>query len=145
MALFENQKREVEAMLCLSAVLIGAGASLIWNYYKLKKRNLQPVQARITELYSRQLSKETKILRGSRFTYYPVVTYSLDGKENIRRCNVNASGANAFKPGDEMTLYLDPSTGAVLETPARLFPLILGIIILVTGLLAGLSILSVIL
>ena len=143
LALFENQGKEVPAMLCLTAVLIGGGASLLANYIILKRKNLQTISAEIVELYTRQISKETKILRGSKYTYYPVVKYELDGKENIRRCNINSSGSNTFKVGDTMNLYLDPATGAVLEKKASLTALLFGAALLIAGVLAGVSILSV--
>ena len=145
LALFENQGREVPAMICLSAVLTGAGISLLWNYLRLKKKNLQPLEAEITQLYTRQISKETKILRGSKFTYYPIVRYTVDGKENIRRCNINSSQENSFKIGETITLYLDEETGKVLEKNASIGMAVGGALVLIAGVLAGVSILSVIL
>ena len=143
LALFENQGREVPAMLCLTAVLIGGGASLLVNYFSLKKKNLQTISAEIIDLYTRQISKETKILKGSKYTYYPVVRYELDGRENIRRCNINSSGSNSFKVGETMNLYVDPATGAVLEKKASLPAAVCGAALVIAGVLAGISILSV--
>ena len=143
LALFENQGREVPAMLCLTAVLIGGGASLLVNYFQLKRKNLQTVTAEIIENYSRQISKESKILKSNKFTYYPIVRYELDGKENIRRCNINSSSVNTFKVGETMNLYVDPATGTVLEKNARLPAAICGALLVIAGILAGVSILSV--
>lgn len=144
LALFENQGHEVRAMACLTAVLIGAGAGMIWNYVSLKRRNLQELDAEITDVYSRQISRESKLLRGSKYTYYPVVRYILGGKENLRRCNINSSSRNSFQTGEHMTLYYDPGKQAVMEKHANVGVLAAGIVILVIGLLAGGSILSVI-
>ncbi len=145
LALFENQGKEVPAMSCLALVLAGAGIAMVWNYIKLKKLGLQEVDAEITDVFKRQISKETKILRGSKFTYYPIVRFNAGGKENIRRCAVNSSREDSFKIGEKMKLYLDPASGNVLEKHASPVVLITGILIAVSGILAGASILSVVL
>ncbi len=145
LTLFENQKREVEAMICLTIILLGAGVSLLWNYFSLRKRNLQKIEGEITEIFTRQLSRETKIWRGSKFTYYPIVKYVLNAQEFSRKCNINSSGKNTFKIGDKFDLYYDPESGAVLEKHAHVGLLISGTIIFAIGALAGLSILSVVL
>ena len=145
LALFQNQGKEVPAMLCLAAVMAGAGLSLLVNYLRLKSRHLIPVTAEVTDIYKRQISKATKILRADKFTYYPVVRYVLDGKDNLRRCNVNSSSEKSFQIGDTMSLYADPKTGAVLEHPARLGLAIFGALLIVLGILVGLSTLSVLL
>lgn len=145
LALEENQGREIPAMICLAILLIGAGVNLTVNYVLLKKRNLQTIDAEIIEIYTRQISKETKILRGSKFTYYPVVRYELNGQENLRRCNINSSGKNSFKKGEHMQLYYDPQKQVVLENHARTGAAVCGIILMIVGALAGVSILSVIL
>lgn len=143
LAMFENQGREVEAMICLTLIMTGAGISLLTRYFSLKKKNLQKISAVITDIYTRQLSKETKIWKGAKFTYYPIVKYELNGKENIRRCSINSSGEKSFKVGDTLSLYLDPKTGAVMEKHAHPGMLIAGVVLTVLGILAGLSILSV--
>ena len=143
LALEENRGHEVPAMACLAAVLAGAGISLVWKWADYRKRRLQELPAVITGLYSRQISKESKIVKAARFTYYPVVRYTLDGKETVRRCNVNSEREKSFKVGDTITLYYDPETGDVLEKNARLWMLIAGVLLAGAGILAGASILSV--
>ena len=140
LTLFENQKREVEAMTCLTIILIGAGISLLWNYFSLRQRNLQVIEAEITEIFTRQLSKQTKIWKASKFTYYPIVKYEINGREFSRKCKINSSGQNTFKIGDKMNLYYDPSDKVILEKHAHIGLLISGTIIFVIGALAGLSI-----
>ncbi len=145
LALFQNRGDEVKAMICLAVVLAGAGVSLLWQYFKLKKKNLQTLTAEIIEIYNRQISKETKILRGSKFTYYPIVKYVIDGRENIRRCNINSSSDRSFKVGETMELYYDAAAGTVYERNAKTGMAVAGLILLIVGILAGISILSVIL
>ena len=143
LALEENRGKEIQAMLCLSAIFIGAGLNLVLNYRSLKRRGLQPVDAVITEVYTRQISRETKILKGEKYTYYPVVRYELDGKECIRRCNINSSGPNTFQTGGHMTIYYDTQSQTVLEKHARAGAAVVGILLVLVGTLAGASILSV--
>ncbi len=69
--------------------------------------------------------------------------YELNGKENIRKCNINSSNAKSFKVGERMTLYYDSEKRAVFERQANRFVMAVGILLIVTGALAGLSILSV--
>lgn len=145
LALEQNQGNEIPAMICLSLIFLGAGVNLIVSYLSLKKRGLQPVDAVITDIYTRQISRETKILKGAKFTYYPVVRYELNGKENIRRCNINSSGPNTFQTGEPMKLYYDPASGTILEHHARTGAAVAGVLLVVIGLLAGASILSVVL
>lgn len=145
LALEQNRGHEVQAMACLSLILIVAGINLTINYIRLKKCGLQPLDAEITDIYVRQISRETKILKGAKYTYYPVVRYELDGQQNIRRCNINSSGQNTFQTGEYLTLYYDPGSGTVLEKHARVGAAAVGIVLVLTGLLSGASILSVIL
>ena len=142
LALEENRGNEVRAMICLSLVIFGAGVCMIKNYVSAKRRGLVPLEGEVISVYTRQLSKGTKIIKSDRFTYYPIVRYSLDGKENIRRCSINSGSEKAFKPGDRMKLYYDPEEGAVFEKNAGPAILIAGIALSAAGLLAGISILS---
>ncbi len=144
LAMYENQKREVEAMICLTLILVGAGAGLLWNYFSLRRRNLQRIDAEIIDIYTRQLSQGTKILKSDKFTYYPVVKYEAGGRENIRRCSINSSSIKTFRIGDKMNLYYEASTGAVLEKHAHIGLLLAGSVIFLLGVMAGLSILSVV-
>ena len=145
LALEENRGNEIQAMICLSLLFLGAGINLTADYILLRKRSLKPLDAEITDIYTRQISRETKLWKGAKYTYYPVVRYELDGKENIRRCNINSSGRNTFQPGDHMTLYYDAQSQEVLEKHARTGAAIVGILLVLVGVLAGASILSVVL
>lgn len=145
LALYENMGREVPAMTCLAAILGGAGIILLYQYFRLKGRGLQAVEATIIEIFTRQISKSTKIIRGDKFTYYPVVSYELNGKKNIRRCNINSSGEKTFKVGEKMTVYYDPRKRVIIEQHAKLSLLIWGIALLAAGIVSGLSILAVVL
>lgn len=144
LALEENRGKEIQAMLCLAIVFAGAGVNLIVDYVLLKKRKLQTIDAVIADIYVRQISKETKILKGAKYTYYPIVRYELNGKENIRRCNINSSGQNTFKTGESMKLYYDAQAQTVLEKHARAGVAAVGVFLVLIGILAGASILSVI-
>ena len=139
LAYWQNQHEEKKAMACLCAVLVGAGVFLLVRYFAMKKRNLRELDAEIVEVYSRQLSRDTKILMSSKFTYYPVVRYKLDGKDNLRRCSINSSNEKSFKVGDHMTLYYDEERKTVTESHARPGMLVAGIIVLGLGIAASAS------
>ena len=102
LAYWQNQNDQEKAMACLCAVLAGAGILLIARYFALKKRNRRALDAEVVEVYSRQLSKESKLLTSSKYTYYPVVRYKLDGKDNLRRCNINSSNERS---GDSFNVF----------------------------------------
>lgn len=141
LALAENKGQDTRALLCLVLVFILAGGNMLISYIQLKKKALTPVEAEITGTFKRQISKETKILRGSRFTYYPVVRYTIDGQENTRRCLINSSDEKAFKTGETLTLYYDPKTKTILEKNAKLITAIAGAALLIIGLISVISLL----
>lgn len=142
LALFQIQGKEIPAMTCLSLLLIGAGAGMIGNYISLKKKNLEQLDATITGIYERQVSKPGRFSGNGRFTYYPIVSYEQNGKTMTRRCNVNSGRKESFRIEDTIKLYYSPAEDDVRERGANMIVLIAGIIILVLGLLAGISIIS---
>ena len=144
MALFQNQGKEVLAMTCLALLLTGAGLCMILNYVSLKKKNLETVSAEIVEIYERQISKPGRFSGSGRFTYYPIVRYEKDGVSTLRRCNVNSSRKESFRIGDNVKLYYSPSEDGIREKHANPIILAAGILCVACGILAGLSILSVI-
>ena len=143
LALAENRGNPKAAMVYLCTIMLGAGFALLFHFIDLKKRNLSPISAKIIDIYARQLSKETKIICGSRFSYYPVVEFLLDGKKNIRRLIVNSSRKDSFKQGASIMLYYDAQEKTVLEHKAEPAALIAGIALLAAGLLSAASLLSV--
>ena len=143
LALFQTQGKEIYAMLCLSLILIGVGVSMISNYIFLKKKDLQPVTSEITGIYERQISKQGKFSGGAKYTYYPIVKYEINGNEALRRCNVNSSREDSFKIGDTIKLYYSPSEAGVREKGPNLAVLVIGILSLICGLFAVISIISV--
>ena len=143
LALEENRGKEIPAMVCLAIILLGAGIVLILHYISMKNRNLQELKGVIIGRFSRQISKETKIIKANKFTYYPIVKYTIDGKESIRHCNLNSSNEKSFAEGDEYILYYDPARKTVLEKRAQINHLVIGIVLAVIGALAGISIISV--
>lgn len=142
LALFQIQGKEISAMTCLSLLLIGAGAGMIGNFISLRKKGLRTIEATITDIYERQVSKPGRFSGNGRFTYYPIVNYDLDGTSMMRRCNVNSGRKDSFRIGDTIKLYYSPSEGDVREHGPNMLILICGIVTLILGLLAGISIIS---
>lgn len=145
LVLEENKGNELAAMCCLALVLLGLGGNLVCDYVSMKRRGLVRLEGEIIDVHKRQISKETKIIKGAKYTYYPVVKYALDGEINIRHCNVNSSGERTFKLGDSMALYIDPSTQQVLERKAGVLESVLGVALTLLGVLVAASLVSVLL
>jgi hypothetical protein len=143
LVLEENKGRELPAMLCLALILLGLGINLVADFVSMKKRGLVKLEGEIIDVHKRQISKETKILKGAKYTYYPIVRYALDGVQNIRHCNINSSGANTFKAGDTIELYVDPNTYQVLERKAGIVQPIIGTVLTGLGVLVAASLISV--
>lgn len=139
LALFQNMGRQVPTMVVLASLLLGAGGCLLWRYFSLKARGLEPIDAVVKEVYARQISKETKIMRAAKYTYYPIVTYTLHGRENTRRCSANSSGEKTYQPGAKLRLYYDPQRRIVVEQGAKTSVLVWGVILLVLGLVSLVS------
>lgn len=144
LALFDDRGEQIYAMICLSLVMIVAGVTMVTHTILLKKRNLKPVEATITNTFKRQISKESKILKGEKFTYYPIVRYTIDGQEYVRRCDVNSSRESTFPIGEKITLYYDEARHLILEKKENMLALAAGIVITIAGILAAASIFSVI-
>jgi hypothetical protein len=143
LVLEENKGNELPAMLCLALILLGLGINLVADFAAMKKRGLVKLEGEIIDVHKRQISKETKILRGAKYTYYPIVRYVLDGATSIRHCNINSSGANTFKAGDTIELYIDPNTFQVLERKAGIVQPIIGTVLTGLGILVAASLISV--
>ena len=144
LVLFQDQGKDVYSMTTLTVLLLGAGVCMIYHYLKIKRKKLMPIEAEITDTYSRQISKSTKILRGDKFTYYPIVKYRIGNTENILRCHVNSEQESRFKSGDTITIYYDEENNQILEQKEKLSTLVGGIIFAVLGIAAGLSVLAVV-
>ena len=67
LALFESQKKEVEAMICLTLIFIGSGISLLYKYFSLKKKNLKPVEAEIIDIHKKP-GQTPSVLKDTRRT-----------------------------------------------------------------------------
>ncbi len=144
LALFQTQGKEISAMACLSLILICAGAAMITNFFFLKKKNLRHLDGTIVDVYERQISRQGRFSGGAKYTYYPIVRFTLDGVTTLRRCNINSSRKESFRIGDDYHLYFSPEENAIREKKSNPFVLAAGLVCFLCGVLVGLSILSVI-
>ncbi len=142
LSLWQNQNKPVHAMTTLAIILAGAGICMVYHYVRTARKRLVPVEAEIIDTYSRQISKSTKIVRGDKFTYYPIVKYSVNGHDGIRRCHMNSDSEKLFKIGDTITLYYDEATKRISEEREKLSVLIGGIILVALGCLIALSVIA---
>ena len=142
LALWTNQGNEVYAMGCLAALFMGAGACLVHNYVNVSRMGLKPFEAEIIDTYKRQISKSSKILRGDKFIYYPVVKYEMNRSENIMRLHVDSEYEKTFPIGDKIMLFYDEKTQQIREKNAQPIQLIIGLMLLILGIAVAFSILT---
>lgn len=113
----------------LAFLLIIVGLGLILAYYKTKSRDLEPINAQISDVLKWQSGQKKKWSNPS-VSYYPILKYSLNGKEKIMRSRYNSSTATNYKVGKEITIYKDKKTGEILEHRARKSMLIIGVFLI---------------
>lgn len=142
MALEQNRGNTTIAMAYLALFLVGAGGMLMQDYISLKIKRLQPIRARVISLYDRQISKNSKILSSEKHTFYPVVSYELEGQENIRRCQMNSGNEKDFPVGSELILYYDSGKKQVTEKDANLVRLMFGALMAAFGIFSLLGFLG---
>ncbi|WP_031549691.1 DUF3592 domain-containing protein [Oribacterium sp. FC2011] len=139
-ALWTNQGNEIYAMGSLGLLFMGAGVCLIYNYVSISRMGLKSLEAEIIDTYKRQISKSTKILRGDKIIYYPVVKYEMNRNENIMCLHVNSEYEKTFPIGDKITLFYDEKSHQIRENNAKPIQLIVGILLFALGVAVALSI-----
>lgn len=137
LAYYQNEEDPMKVMFCLALLLIGAGLSLTVQYILDQRKKIQKLDAEIIEIYGRQLTTDSKLIKSGRNTFYPVVQYELNGKVHIRRCHVNSNDEKTFQVGAHMTLYQDADTMLITEKRRKIGTLVAGIVLLLIGILAG--------
>ncbi|MBR1938422.1 MAG: hypothetical protein IJ836_05665 [Spirochaetales bacterium] len=142
LAFYQNRGEQIPAMICLAAIMIASGISLIVNYVSLKQKKLEVVEGVIKDIYERQISKKGRFTGPAKFTYYPIVQYEIEGLEAIRRCNVNSARKDSFKIGSSYKLYWSPSENGIRERCESKVLMIIGILLSTVGILAGASIIA---
>lgn len=142
LAYYQNKGEQIPAMICLAAIMVASGISLIVNFVSLKMKKLELVEGVVKDIYERQIAKKGRFTGSAKFTYYPIVEYSLEGLESKRRCNVNSSRKESFKVGEPFKLYWSPTENGIRERCANTVFLVGGILLTVAGILAGASIVT---
>ncbi len=145
LAFYQNKGDQIMAMTFLVLLFIGSGLSLTIRYIFSRKKKVRVLEAEVIEVYSRQLTKDSKIIKSGRNTFYPVVRYEQDGVECIRRCHINSSSEKSFPIGSTMKLYQDMDTMLVTEKQRNRGTFAVGVLLLLIGILAGSSLIAVLL
>ena len=104
-----------------------------------KKKNSKAAAAKKAGIMRTLFFKENKDYDPSKGA-----TYELNGRKNIRRCNINSSDQKTFKPGDTLELYYDPKMRIVVEKGPKTSVLVWGILLLAVGAVSGVSLLTVV-
>lgn len=137
LAFYQNENDQIKAMFYLVLLMIGAGVSLTTHYILDQRKRIRKIDAEIIEIYGRQLTTDSKLIKSGRSTFYPVVRYELNGKACIRRCHINSNSEKTFQVGDHMILYQNMDTMLVTENCRKIGTLFAGIALLTVGILAG--------
>lgn len=102
----------ISAILALLLLLVGT--ALIASYIRDRKKETEEVPAVIAEILKWQPSEKKKWSSPSA-SYYPILKFTLDGRERTMRSRYNSSTASSYKKGKQITLYRDRDTGDILE------------------------------
>lgn len=126
----------------LAALMFLTGAALCAAYGKDKKRNTEEIKAVLTDVLKWQNGQKKKWSTPAA-SYYPILTYTLDGKERRMRSRYNSSSPVNYKKGKEITLYRDLDSGRILERGPKLSMLTGGIILILISVIGAISTLDV--
>ena len=139
----ENEKSAVFGpWILIGALMFLTGAALCASYGKDKKRNTEEIKAVLTDVLKWQNGQKKKWSTPAA-SYYPILTYTLDGKERRMRSRYNSSSPVNYKKGKEITLYRDLESGRILERGPKLSMLTGGIILILISAIGAISTLDV--
>lgn len=77
---------------------------------------------------------ETNRVRGSTlYTYYPQISYTVDGKEYKETAPFSTVNANKYNAGDTMRIYVNEKNPELLRFKGRIGLFIVGLVVLAVG------------
>ncbi len=132
-ALEANNGNEVAAAFCIGGMLAAAGISAAVHNIRLKNKKLTAVTGTIVDVFERQISKESKLIKEAKVTHYPIVSFTFDQQEIVFRPEVNSEKETDFKTGDDFLLYYDSKDNEIYEKPAKAAWIAAGILLLILG------------
>ena len=142
MPFVQKQYGDAYVSAILAALMFLTGAALCASYGKDKKRNTEEIKAVLTDVLKWQNGQKKKRSTPAA-SYYPILTYTLDGKERRMRSRYNSSSPVNYKKGKEITLYRDLESGRILERGPKLSMLTGGIILILISAIGAISTLDV--
>ena len=142
MPFVQKQYGDAYVSAILAALMFLTGAALCASYGKDKKRNTEEIKAVLTDVLKWQNGQKKKWSTPAA-SYYPILTYTLDGKERRMRSRYNSSSPVNYKKGKEITLYRDLESGRILERGPKLSMLTGGIILILISAIGAISTLDV--
>ena len=142
MPFVQKQYGDAYVSAILAALMVLTGAALCASYGKDKKRNTEEIKAVLTDVLKWQNGQKKKWSTPAA-SYYPILTYTLDGKERRMRSRYNSSSPVNYKKGKEITLYRDLESGRILERGPKLSMLTGGIILILISAIGAISTLDV--
>ena len=138
-------------MLIAILVLVGLGFMGIGVWMLLKERKKRAVcSAQVTaELLRYEKEKRTSIDNGTTIYYFPVFRYMANGQEQTVRYSTG-SNRRKWKPGAQVSIRYNPDEPGIIKIPGDIgsyfgFAIaeILGLVCLVSGVLAALGVVEI--
>lgn len=130
---------EKEGSAVLTVLLLLAGGICMASFLRERGRSLRELRGEIQDVLYYRTGENKKLVKPSE-SYYPLIKYTLDGKEKVFLSSYNSSLKTAYKKGAAVKLFYDEETGNIVEkktSPA------LAVIAVILWILAALGVISV--
>lgn len=116
-------------ILILGIILCLLGLILIFIQIKMLAKCTKRTAAVI-----HSLKKQSVTVRGSKmYSYIPEITYTYDGKEYVGEASFSTSNKDKYKPGDTLTIFVNPSNPENFRFRGKFGAFIFGALCLIAG------------
>lgn len=118
---------EKQGNLILALLFLVGGVILLTSYMGKRKKNLIEISGKIVDVLfyttgEKKLSKPVE-------SYYPLIQYTMDGKERILLSKYNSSRESTYKKDAAVTLYYDSESQEIVEKKANPVMVVLAVIL----------------
>lgn len=123
--------------LLLALIVLLVSLMLLIIFFREKRKNYNEIDAEIVDVLKFENNNDNtgrkKIFSSKTVTYYPILSYCLDGRERHLRSDFNSSQDKFFKKGKKMKVYVNMDTGNVTEKRNKISFLIIGSLLLIVA------------
>lgn len=134
-----NNAGEKQGSLVLSALFLAGGFIALASCLGKRKRNLTEITGKITDvLYYRT---EEKKLSKPVESYYPLIQYTMDGKQKTFLSSYNSSRESTYRKGSSVTFFYDADRQEIVEKKAGPAMIVLAVVLWVIAAVGLVSVL----